>query len=227
MSGGERKRANIGVELLNDPPLIFMDEPTSGLDSFQAQAVVQTLRTLSREGKTVIASIHQPRSSIYKMLDQVCLLAGGDSVYFGPAAVTLASHFESLGHPIPRDYNPADFLMDLISVDRRTDALEEESTKRVGALVGAWGSRGGEKSPGGSVRAGDGRISITAAIRRGANSTTRAQWAARNVVATRLLFRRTWRELTRDKFALCFKHGFGLFFALLFGVVYQASHSIA
>merc|ERR1719258_449010 len=85
VSGGERKRVNIGVELLNDPPLVFLDEPTSGLDSFQAQSVMETLRKLARAGRTVVASVHQPRSSIYAMLDRVMLLSGGRTVYFGTA----------------------------------------------------------------------------------------------------------------------------------------------
>lgn len=74
LSGGERKRVNIGVELLNNPPLVFMDEPTSGLDSFQAAAVMSTLSNLARAGRTIVASIHQPRSSIYAMLDQMLLM---------------------------------------------------------------------------------------------------------------------------------------------------------
>ena len=58
---------SIGIELLHNPSLIFLDEPTSGLDSFQAQSVMETLRSLAATGHTVVCSIHQPRSSIYSV----------------------------------------------------------------------------------------------------------------------------------------------------------------
>ena len=78
VSGGERKRVSIGIELLHDPALVFLDEPTSGLDSFQAQNVMANLKqNIAQAGRTVICSIHQPRSSIYAMLDSILLLAQG------------------------------------------------------------------------------------------------------------------------------------------------------
>lgn len=58
VSGGERKRCSIGVELITDPNLIFLDEPTTGLDSFTATSVVETLTELARNGRTVISTIH-------------------------------------------------------------------------------------------------------------------------------------------------------------------------
>ena len=71
VSGGERKRVNIGVELISDPFILFLDEPTSGLDSFQALSVMTAMKNLAASGRTVVASIHQPRSSIYNMFDQL------------------------------------------------------------------------------------------------------------------------------------------------------------
>lgn len=75
--GGERKRCNIAVEMVRDPAAIFLDEPTSGLDSFQAQNVMGALRDLARNGRTVVCTIHQPRSSIFAMFDQLMLLTDG------------------------------------------------------------------------------------------------------------------------------------------------------
>ena len=138
VSGGERKRVNIGVELLNDPPLVFLDEPTSGLDSFQAQSVMETLRKLARAGRTVVASVHQPRSSIYAMLDRVMLLSGGRTVYFGTAGDAAAAHFAAAGYPVPIGFNPADHFMDVICVDRRDPTAEEASSARVESLVATW-----------------------------------------------------------------------------------------
>ena len=62
VSGGERKRTNIAVEMMQDPSLLFLDEPTSGLDAFQALNVMETLKLLTLSGVTVLVSVHQPRS---------------------------------------------------------------------------------------------------------------------------------------------------------------------
>lgn len=69
MSGGERKRTSIGVELITDPSLVFLDEPTTGLDSFTATSVIEILRYLAESGRTIISTIHQPNSDIYEMFD--------------------------------------------------------------------------------------------------------------------------------------------------------------
>ena len=69
VSGGERKRTSIGVELITDPSLIFLDEPTTGLDSFTATSVCETLSELAASGRTVISTIHQPNSDIFEIFD--------------------------------------------------------------------------------------------------------------------------------------------------------------
>ena len=68
VSGGERKRTSIGVELITDPSLIFLDEPTTGLDSFTATSVMETLNDLANSGRTVIQTIHQPNSDMFDMM---------------------------------------------------------------------------------------------------------------------------------------------------------------
>ncbi len=73
-SGGERKRVSIGVELISNPHVIFCDEPTSGLDAFTAEIIVKILNWEARKGKIVIATIHQPSSSIYSQFDSLMLM---------------------------------------------------------------------------------------------------------------------------------------------------------
>ena len=86
ISGGERKRTSIGVEMITDPSIIFLDEPTSGLDSFRATSIVMLLSKLAHErGKTVIATIHSPNSSAYSYFDRLILLCDGHMVYQGTA----------------------------------------------------------------------------------------------------------------------------------------------
>lgn len=82
ISGGERKRTSIGVELITDPSLLVLDEPTSGLDSFKATSLVSTLRSLARyKGKTIISTIHQPSSASLKFFDRLILMQEGHIVF--------------------------------------------------------------------------------------------------------------------------------------------------
>ncbi|MEQ2183106.1 hypothetical protein GOODEAATRI_029223, partial [Goodea atripinnis] len=89
VSGGERKRCSIGMELITSPSLLFLDEPTTGLDSNTANSIMGLLHKLSRRGKTVIFSIHQPRYSIFKQFDHLTLMHKGEIVYAGAADHTL------------------------------------------------------------------------------------------------------------------------------------------
>ena len=86
VSGGERKRTSIGVELITDPSLIFLDEPTTGLDSFTATSVMELLKSLANQGRTIIQTIHQPNSDMFEMMDQLMLLARGKVIYFNDAS---------------------------------------------------------------------------------------------------------------------------------------------
>eukprot|EP01052_Picozoa_sp_SAG31_P001568 SAG31_NODE_53_length_30139_cov_31.002197_10_plen_183_part_00 len=83
ISGGERRRLCIAMELMNDPHLLFLDEPTSGLDAASALMVVEVLERLAKEGKTIVCVIHQPRASILPKFHHVLLLGGGKQVYYG------------------------------------------------------------------------------------------------------------------------------------------------
>jgi ABC-type multidrug transport system ATPase subunit len=134
ISGGERKRVAIGSELVTDSPLLFLDEPTSGLDSFNSVNVMSSLRKLASNGRTIVCTIHQPRSSIFALFDKILLLSEGRAVYFGDAQDALP-YFRSLQFPSPEGFNPADFFLDLISVDPRTPELELDTKARVDFLA--------------------------------------------------------------------------------------------
>lgn len=84
ISGGQRKRLNIGLELLREPAVLFCDEPTSGLSSRDSENIIDLLKELSLKGKLVFAVIHQPSSDIYKMFDKLLILdTGGYQIYYG------------------------------------------------------------------------------------------------------------------------------------------------
>ena len=115
ISGGQRKRVNIGTELVANPSLLFMDEPTSGLDASAALEVLSSLRRLADLGLTIITVVHQPRYSIFSSFHTVLLLGqGGRTVYLGKTEECMA-YFDSLGFEQPENENPADFIMDVIS----------------------------------------------------------------------------------------------------------------
>ena len=85
ISGGQRKRVNLAMELLTDPSLLCLDEPTSGLASEDALNVMRLLRRLADRGKTILLTIHQPSLQAYRLLDNTLYLADGEQVYYGPA----------------------------------------------------------------------------------------------------------------------------------------------
>eukprot|EP01041_Mallomonas_annulata_P012879 gene12879-27163_t len=118
ISGGEKKRLSVGIELLGSPKLLIADEPTSGLDSFQAQQTIKILKKLAHENNIItILTIHQPSSTIWALLDDILILTpNGRVAYFGPRNDAL-NYFENLGYKCPELTNPAEFLIDLISLN--------------------------------------------------------------------------------------------------------------
>mmetsp|Transcript_59354 Transcript_59354/g.126201 ORF Transcript_59354/g.126201 Transcript_59354/m.126201 type:complete len:760 (+) Transcript_59354:109-2388(+) len=127
ISGGEKKRVNIGSELLTDPAIILLDEPTSGLDSTSAVALMRILDQLAREeGKTIVTSIHQPSSAVFFGFDKLMLLADGNVVYFGTPRDSL-EHVKRLGLECPAGYNAADHHMDLLVVDSAIDEEDDDA----------------------------------------------------------------------------------------------------
>ncbi|XP_037830780.1 broad substrate specificity ATP-binding cassette transporter ABCG2d isoform X2 [Kryptolebias marmoratus] len=116
ISGGERKRTNIGMELVIDPAVLFLDEPTTGLDASTANSVLMLLKRMAGQGRTIIMSIHQPRYSIYRLFDTLTLLVNGKMAYHGPAPNAL-DYFANIGYPCEPHNNPADFFLDVINGD--------------------------------------------------------------------------------------------------------------
>lgn len=87
ISGGQRKRVTICVEMLTRPRLLFLDEPTSGLDSAASYHVMSHIaRVAAREGMTVVAAVHQPCGDVFDLFHRLCLLAYGRTIFFGPAS---------------------------------------------------------------------------------------------------------------------------------------------
>ena len=110
ISGGQKKRLCIAVEVITKPKLLILDEPTSGLDSHMAKEVMTIMNKMADEGKTLIFTIHQPSYKIYSELDRLILLDRGQCVYDGSAS-QIASYIQSLGIQVPLKTNISDFFM--------------------------------------------------------------------------------------------------------------------
>ncbi|KAJ1439146.1 ABC transporter [Ochromonadaceae sp. CCMP2298] len=120
ISGGQRKRTSVGVELVTDPGLVFLDEPTSGLDSFSAFSLITLMKRVAGFGCTVLLTIHQPSSETFVLFDTVIFMKAGRIVYHD-AVPTIKPYFTKCGYHCPENYNPADFVMSLIQLeDART-----------------------------------------------------------------------------------------------------------
>ena len=110
ISGGEKRRVSIACELVTSPSILLLDEPTSGLDAYNAHNVIESLVALAKNyNRTVVFTIHQPRSNIVALFDRLVVLAAGRTVYSGSYAKCPA-YFESIGYPCPLGFNIADYL---------------------------------------------------------------------------------------------------------------------
>jgi len=140
ISGGERRRLSVGVQLITWPTLILLDEPTSGLDSSTAYDLILTTRELAKRGCTVVCTVHQPSSAIFQLFDKLLVVANGETFYYGNAQ-NAVGHIESrIGYKCPSTYNPGDFVLELaksnsalskvlsLPLSERTDAVSSSSS---------------------------------------------------------------------------------------------------
>ena len=128
ISGGQRRRLGLAVELVSVPSILILDEPTTGLDFSAAFSLVQQLDLLTQQGHSVVCVIHQPSTQIWETFHQVGFLYGGSIVYFGPLK-NLVDYFSSIGQECPSSYNPAEFVMSLLTPEFDDEILKIDQTQ--------------------------------------------------------------------------------------------------
>ncbi|CDW87920.1 abc transporter family protein [Stylonychia lemnae] len=142
ISGGERKRTSIGMELMTNPKILLLDEPTSGLDSENAMRIIKLLKREAKlRGATVICSIHQPSSQLFQLFDRTICLSEGHTIYNGPTNQIPGYFMKNFGLKIKKYTNPADYLIKmahdpkLISDKLTIDALKIQSERKIRKIV--------------------------------------------------------------------------------------------
>lgn len=137
LSGGEKMRVSIGLELLGDPLVLLVDEPLSGLDSYNAVNILDILRKISDMGTTVLVTIHQPSYMMMNYFDRIMLMCKGSTVYEGTLDECI-KFFEECGFELPKNTTPTDFFLATLSIDHKNDTSREESIKRINTIKREW-----------------------------------------------------------------------------------------
>lgn len=146
LSGGQKRRLSIACELITMPKILFLDEPTSGLDSKASYEVISTIKRIAiEENIIVIASIHQPSSSTFKLFDKVAFMTRGKLIY-NSAVNEAKSYFESNDIVFREDESLSEFILDLINTDFQTSNIDI-----VNKLHRNWKRISSEKKPLGPV----------------------------------------------------------------------------
>ena len=125
VSGGEKRRITIALQMLKSPSILFLDEPTSGLDASRALKICKVLRELANEGRTIFSTIHQPSAACFELFDRVILLSGGLTVYSGTRTGSFV-FFKENQREIPYNWNPADWLITVVDYDRDERIVQKD-----------------------------------------------------------------------------------------------------
>jgi ABC-type multidrug transport system ATPase subunit/ABC-type multidrug transport system permease subunit len=207
ISGGQRKRTSVGLELVTKPALVFLDEPTSGLDSFSAVQLCQVLKKVANAGSSVLFTIHQPASEIFNSFDHLILMNKG-RVMFQGATHNVPSFFSERGQPVPANYNPADWIMNV------AQAVEFKQLESAGFFP--KDDRPVEDAFEVDDSVGRDALGVTVHSKDGNHDHRPVSM----LTEINLLFRREATNFKRDTVALATKFGLTIFLGILIGVIF-------
>ncbi|KAH9617007.1 hypothetical protein KSS87_018261 [Heliosperma pusillum] len=114
ISGGQRKRVNVGLEMVMEPSLLFLDEPTSGLDSSSSRLLLRALKHEAVAGVNICMVVHQPSYALFRMFDDLILLAKGGLMVYHGSVRQVEEYFSGLGINVPERVNPPDYFIDIL-----------------------------------------------------------------------------------------------------------------
>eukprot|EP00607_Mallomonas_marina_P009057 CAMPEP_0182417344 /NCGR_PEP_ID=MMETSP1167-20130531/1787_1 /TAXON_ID=2988 /ORGANISM="Mallomonas Sp, Strain CCMP3275" /LENGTH=513 /DNA_ID=CAMNT_0024590819 /DNA_START=288 /DNA_END=1826 /DNA_ORIENTATION=- len=201
ISGGQRKRTSVGIEVITQPSLLFLDEPTSGLDSYAAYNCVKLLKDIAADNAAVLCTIHQPSSEVFHLFDLVIVMKEGRILYQGDVS-QIVKHFGNCGYDCPSNYNPADYAMFICQTTPSTE-LQEKGLFMMEAVVAS--SKPSTQSD--STKDGTDQVVSQATL-------------MRQITAL------TYRELLaskRDIGALAGRFGITIFLNVIFGLIFLGS----
>jgi ABC-type multidrug transport system ATPase subunit len=207
ISGGQRKRASVGVEIITNPALLFLDEPTSGLDSFSASNLVRLLKSIAAKNAAVLCTIHQPSSDVFFEFDLCIFMKEGRIFYQGPTA-NLTSFFGSFKYVCPANYNPSDYVMSL------SQTVTMEELEKNGLML---------KNDGTASELRKALVEMPVAHSKRELSEDNVLGAVVKASMWRQIVWLSWRELLntkRDVAALAGRFGVTIVLNLLFGLIF-------
>jgi ABC-type multidrug transport system ATPase subunit len=206
ISGGQRKRTSVGVELITQPSLLFLDEPTSGLDSHTAYTLVKLLKQIASSNASILCTIHQPSSEVFFLFDSCIFLKKGQVLFQGPVS-KLTAFFSSMGYECPQNYNPADFVMFLSQTESK------ENLEQRGIFAHAATNSSKQLSIEDSA-------SSSAAAAGGADETFHVQIKSSFYTQLVWLFKREFTNTYRNKPALAGRFGVTIVLSIIFGLIF-------
>jgi ABC-type multidrug transport system ATPase subunit len=193
LSGGERRRLSVALELLTEKQLVLADEPTSGLDSSMSAKVMNLMKELAVERDIpCLCAVHQPRSSIWHKLDSFILMAPGGNVCFAGDCHKAVQYFADLGFECPGETNPAEFFVDLVSVDTEDPVAAAKDMARIEHLAAAF--RGHQQKQ----WSGNKQVRIKEEVRSMNGSPSRRLGILGWIPRFGALLRRSWRQNIRN-----------------------------
>lgn len=226
ISGGERKRTSIGIELVTRPSVLFLDEPTSGLDSTNAYQVITLLKELAQSGRTIICSIHQPRASIFKLFNRVTLLQNGRLMYYGPPN-QIAKFFRRMGYEREEFDNIADYILDVASgkyVGKKTEdaktpnEITEEYYKSKYIKYLEHTNTIMTRTTDNHKLEDEVAISIDEQLHR--EKIVKSSYATKSVYQARIVAGRTWNDTVRNRMRFIGEGAQHVFVAIFLGLLY-------
>ncbi|XP_057705111.1 ATP-binding cassette sub-family G member 5 isoform X1 [Corythoichthys intestinalis] len=206
ISGGERRRVSIASQLLQDPRVILLDEPTTGLDSMTANQIVVLLAELARRNRVVIVTIHQPRSEIFTVFSRIAVMSRGELVFCGQPN-EMVDFFSQCGYECPEYCNPFDIYVDFTSVDTRSSDREAATFTRMHEITCSYRASA-------IFNRMLARMQESLNVQNKAAIPFKSKESPGGVAKLAVLFRRTMRNLSRDRMGVLMRLSQNLIYGL-------------